>query len=122
MACLLPLSKFLEAGAPAGQPQPCCCIAGNSKGDDPELELLEFRDNPAGTGPGDGPAPGNRIKHWLAARSSLTKTPHRPRLGKFMVKTAATTIGPYLGSTDIAYFTMEIALRAEMHTYSGGLG
>jgi glycogen phosphorylase len=34
----------------------------------------------------------------------------------------ATTIGPYLGSTDIAYFTMEIALRAEMHTYSGGLG
>ena len=39
-----------------------------------------------------------------------------------MVKAAATTIGPYLGSTDIAYFTMEIALRAEMHTYSGGLG
>jgi starch phosphorylase len=39
-----------------------------------------------------------------------------------MVKAPATTIGPYLGSTDIAYFTMEIALRAEMHTYSGGLG
>ena len=39
-----------------------------------------------------------------------------------MLKAAATTIGPYLGSTDIAYFTMEIALRAEMHTYSGGLG
>ena len=39
-----------------------------------------------------------------------------------MVQAAATTIGPYLGSTDIAYFTMEIALRAEMHTYSGGLG
>ncbi|HEX4571641.1 MAG TPA: alpha-glucan family phosphorylase [Dongiaceae bacterium] len=39
-----------------------------------------------------------------------------------MVKAVATTIGPYLGSTDIAYFTMEIALRAEMHTYSGGLG
>jgi glycogen phosphorylase len=32
------------------------------------------------------------------------------------------TIGPYLGHTRIAYFTMEIALRAEMHTYSGGLG
>jgi glycogen phosphorylase len=32
------------------------------------------------------------------------------------------TIGPFLGHTRIAYFTMEIALRAEMHTYSGGLG
>lgn len=39
-----------------------------------------------------------------------------------MPNAPATTIGPYLGSTDIAYFTMEIALRAEMHTYSGGLG
>ncbi|BAK68148.1 phosphorylase [Sphingobium sp. SYK-6] len=28
----------------------------------------------------------------------------------------------FLASTHIAYFTMEIALRAEMHTYSGGLG
>jgi glycogen phosphorylase len=34
----------------------------------------------------------------------------------------AATIGPFLGHTRIAYFTMEIALRAEMHTYSGGLG
>lgn len=32
------------------------------------------------------------------------------------------TIGPYLGHTRIAYFSMEIALRAEIHTYSGGLG
>ncbi|HUW54726.1 MAG TPA: alpha-glucan family phosphorylase [Rhodanobacter sp.] len=32
------------------------------------------------------------------------------------------TIGPYLGHTNVAYFSMEIALRAEMHTYSGGLG
>ena len=32
------------------------------------------------------------------------------------------TIGPFLGHTRIAYFTMEIALRPEMHTYSGGLG
>jgi glycogen phosphorylase len=29
---------------------------------------------------------------------------------------------PFLQRTHIAYFTMEIALRAEMHTYSGGLG
>lgn len=34
----------------------------------------------------------------------------------------AATIGPYLGHTRIAYFSMEIALRPEMHTYSGGLG
>jgi len=33
-----------------------------------------------------------------------------------------TTIGPFLANTRIAYFTMEIALRPEMHTYSGGLG
>lgn len=32
------------------------------------------------------------------------------------------TIGPYLGHTRIAYFSMELALRPEMHTYSGGLG
>jgi glycogen phosphorylase len=42
--------------------------------------------------------------------------------GESMPTATATTIGPYLGSTDIAYFTMEIALRTEMHTYSGGLG
>jgi starch phosphorylase len=32
------------------------------------------------------------------------------------------TIGPFLGRTRIAYFSMEIAIRPEMHTYSGGLG
>jgi glycogen phosphorylase len=32
------------------------------------------------------------------------------------------TIGPFLASTRIAYFSMEMALRPEMHTYSGGLG
>lgn len=32
------------------------------------------------------------------------------------------TIGPFLGTTRIAYFSMEIAVRPEMHTYSGGLG
>ena len=35
---------------------------------------------------------------------------------------ATRTIGPFLERTRIAYFTMEIALRPEMHTYSGGLG
>ena len=32
------------------------------------------------------------------------------------------TIGPFLSRTRIAYFSMEIALQPEMHTYSGGLG
>ena len=32
------------------------------------------------------------------------------------------TIGPFLGRTRVAYFSMEMALRPEMHTYSGGLG
>ncbi len=31
-------------------------------------------------------------------------------------------LGPWLRKTAIGYFAMEIALRAEMHTYSGGLG
>ena len=31
-------------------------------------------------------------------------------------------VTPYLRATRIAYFTMEIGLRPEMHTYSGGLG
>jgi starch phosphorylase len=31
-------------------------------------------------------------------------------------------ITPYLRTTRIAYFSMEIGIRAEMHTYSGGLG
>jgi starch phosphorylase len=38
------------------------------------------------------------------------------------VSNEAPTIGPYLGHTRIAYFSMEIALRPEIHTYSGGLG
>jgi len=33
-----------------------------------------------------------------------------------------TRLEPFIGRTRIAYFTMEIALRPEMHTYSGGLG
>ncbi len=32
------------------------------------------------------------------------------------------SIEPFLPRTDIAYFSMEIAIRAEMHTYAGGLG
>lgn len=31
-------------------------------------------------------------------------------------------IDPFLSRTNIAYFSMEIALRPEIHTYSGGLG
>jgi glycogen phosphorylase len=37
-------------------------------------------------------------------------------------RTSVPTIGPFLGATRIAYFSMEIAIRPEMHTYSGGLG
>ena len=32
------------------------------------------------------------------------------------------SIDPFLARTHIAYFSMEIALRPEMHTYAGGLG
>ena len=31
-------------------------------------------------------------------------------------------IDPFAAGTHIAYFTMEIVLRPEIHTYSGGLG
>src|SRR5437868_8296416 len=31
-------------------------------------------------------------------------------------------VTPYLRATRIAYFSMEIGIRPEMHTYSGGLG
>jgi starch phosphorylase len=34
----------------------------------------------------------------------------------------APTIGPFLSHTRIAYFSMEIAIRPEIKTYSGGLG
>jgi len=32
------------------------------------------------------------------------------------------SIDPFVRPTRIAYFSMEIALRPEMHTYAGGLG
>jgi starch phosphorylase len=35
---------------------------------------------------------------------------------------SAFTIGPFLAHTHVAYFSMEMALRPEVHTYSGGLG
>ena len=31
-------------------------------------------------------------------------------------------LGAFLPQTNIAYFTMELALRVEVHTYAGGLG
>ncbi|HZD25676.1 MAG TPA: alpha-glucan family phosphorylase, partial [Alphaproteobacteria bacterium] len=39
---------------------------------------------------------------------SISSTPH--------------TIGPFLARTRIAYFSMEIAIRPDVPTYSGGLG
>ena len=33
-----------------------------------------------------------------------------------------TPLDPFLRRTRVAYFSMEIALRPEVHTYSGGLG
>src|ERR1700731_3991204 len=41
---------------------------------------------------------------------------------KFPLRSAMIDIAPYLRTTRIAYFSMEIGIRAEMHTYSGGLG
>jgi starch phosphorylase len=38
------------------------------------------------------------------------------------MENAVSVIEGYLQRTRIAYFSMEIALRSEMHTYSGGLG
>ena len=32
------------------------------------------------------------------------------------------SVDPFLSRTHIAYFSLEIAVRPEMHTYSGGLG
>src|SRR6478736_10484930 len=32
------------------------------------------------------------------------------------------SVEPFLARTHIAYFSMEIAVRPEMHTYAGGLG
>ncbi len=32
------------------------------------------------------------------------------------------SLDSFLPLTRIAYFSMEIAIRSEMHTYSGGLG
>jgi starch phosphorylase len=43
-----------------------------------------------------------------------------PAAAKTEVETA--TIGPFLGRMRIAYFSMEIALDPQIHTYSGGLG
>ena len=31
-------------------------------------------------------------------------------------------LNAFLPQTNIAYFTMELALRVEVHTYAGGLG
>ena len=35
---------------------------------------------------------------------------------------SSASIEPFLGRAHIAYFTMEIALRPDIHSYSGGLG
>jgi starch phosphorylase len=46
----------------------------------------------------------------------------RPTSGGLATRDEAPTIGPYLAETRIAYFSMEIAIRPDIHTYSGGLG
>jgi starch phosphorylase len=38
------------------------------------------------------------------------------------VNPVASPIDPFLANTHIGYFTMEMALRSEIHSYSGGLG
>src|SRR5215472_1791909 len=71
-----PSVEVPRSGSARGAPRPCRCIAGNSKSDDPELELLEFRDNPAGTGPGDGPDPGEPNQALACGPIRSNKDPH----------------------------------------------
>ena len=50
-------------------------------------------------------------------------SPDAPKTGPTATSIEApATIGPFLSRTRIAYFSMEMALQPEMHTYSGGLG
>src|SRR5262245_2383209 len=65
----------------------------------------------------------------LARQRIRTNVSYQSRVASFDEKgsgmkptSLVPTIGRYLGRTRIAYFSMEIALRAEVHTYSGGLG
>src|SRR6266540_7032057 len=39
-----------------------------------------------------------------------------------LVGASMNQVSQYLSATRIAYFSMEIGIRPEMHTYSGGLG
>src|SRR5579864_9475140 len=48
-----------------------------------------------------------------------------PRLGRLstpQIEEPSMPIKPFLSRTRIAYFTMEIAIRPEINSYSGGLG
>ncbi len=55
------------------------------------------------------------------ARARTTPATLNPRAG-FPKGVPPRAIGPFLARTHIAYFSMELAVRSEMHTYCGGLG
>src|SRR5262249_20223018 len=62
----------------------------------------------------------NRSTETASGMNSLLE---ESRPSAEMVRSAdMPTIGPFLGRTRVAYFSMEIAANPEMHTYSGGLG
>jgi glycogen phosphorylase len=54
------------------------------------------------------------------ARDKSARTGREPL--RVLEGTRPAAIRPFLSRTRIAYFTMELALRTEMHTYCGGLG
>src|SRR5579885_3327901 len=56
------------------------------------------------------------VQYGRSSPSSTSKIPTRVLRGHPM------SLEPFLARTHIAYFTMEIAIRPEMHSYSGGLG
>src|SRR5690606_31959289 len=78
------------------------------------------------------PAPGRfaagHAPPCLDARSVVvSEGPVHGRMGRSSARSTAeeqsvSPLDPFLSRTRIAYFSMEIALRPEIHTYAGGLG
>ena len=56
------------------------------------------------------------------SRSIALACASRPKFASLVIIDSMNPIEPFLQRSRIAYFSMEIALRPEMHTYAGGLG
>src|SRR6266700_4508376 len=66
---------------------------------------------------------GHRVARSNCALPKRSRAHIRRRDARFPPpRSAMIDITPYLRTTRIAYFSMEIGIRVEMHTYSGGLG